>query len=273
VAKILVVGCGDIGGVLAENLVNDGNDVTGLRRTIPEKKTAVKYLSVDVANTEQVINLSLNFDQVIYILSPESGDIAAYEVVFSKGVDNVLNAFKSKNPTAAFTFVSSSRVYGQQNGEWINEESITTPTDERGKILVQAERKFLAFNQHTTIVRFSGIYGRSNYLQNQIINGISIQKAPPYYTNRIHKEDCIGALAFVVEQKSKGRKLDSIYIASDHEPATKWDVACYLADKLKVSAPQPLTRGDEANSNKRLDNARLVSAGYQFKVKSYKQGY
>lgn len=271
--KILIIGCGDIGGALASQLHDEGHQVTGLKRSLQLDSPDISFIQADITKPEELSNLSFDFDQVIYILSPSDRSISGYDAVFKIGVDNVLNWFKGQKENVAFTFVSSSRVYGQNKGEWLDESSITEPTDERGKILLEAENTFLGFNSQTTIVRFSGIYGRSNYFINQLRKGADIQKEPAYYTNRIHRADCIGALSFIINKKSDGSAMTGVYLATDDDPASKWDVACYLADVYSLEQPAALTLNKEADCNKRLTNNHLKAAGYQFKYKSYKQGY
>jgi len=272
-ARVLIIGCGDIGGELADKLAEKGHNVTGLRRTAPTKLSTVRFIQADVTDANQIEALKLDFDQLVYILSPSAGDIEAYKAVFETGVDNVLKALDKQQVDASLMFVSSSRVYGQQKGEWLNETSITEPTDERGEILLVAENKFLSFSQQSTVVRFSGIYGRSKYLINQLKKGIKTQKHPPYYTNRIHRDDCIGVLEFLLNKKLNGEFLEQIYIASDGAPASKWDVASYIGSKLKLKPCEAVISKSKMIQNKRLDNSRLLGAGYEFKFKTYKDGY
>ena len=272
-AKILIIGSGDIGGQLAGSLASEGHDVSALRRTSVAPLATVNYIKADVTNQQQMDALNLDYDQVVYILSPSGRDIAAYKAVFDVGVKNVLSVFKQKCQNAAFTFVSSSRVYGQQHGEWLDEKSATEPTDERGSIILAAEKRFLDFNNQTTIVRFSGIYGRSNYFLNALKKGEKVQQQPPYYTNRIHREDCVGVLEFLLNKKVNGGKLERIYLATDTEPTSKWDVANYLLNKLGLKACKPLVLESNADQNKRLLNSRLKEAGYKFKFVNYKEGY
>jgi len=139
--------------------------------------------------------------------------------------------------------------------------------------LLVAENKFLSFSQQSTVVRFSGIYGRSKYLINQLKKGIETQKHPPYYTNRIHRDDCIGVLEFLLNKKLNGELLEQIYIASDGAPASKWDVASYLGSQLKLKPCEAVISKNKVIQNKRLDNSRLLDAGYEFKFKTYKDGY
>lgn len=238
-AKILIIGCGDIGGELAVQLADEGHDVTGLKRDPSASLSAVNYIKADVTNQQQIEGLNLDYDQVVYIISPSERYLDAYKAVFELGVTNVLTAFKKSCPSAAFTFVSSTRVYGQCEGEWVNEDSPTEPADERGKILLAAEKCFLGFNGSTTVIRFSGIYGRSAYLINKLKAGDGVQKEPAYYTNRIHRDDCVVALVFLINKRARGEKLKTTYLATDDDPATSWNIANYLTQKLGLPKPMP----------------------------------
>jgi len=272
-AKVLIIGYGDIGKAVAIQLAEDGHKVTALRRTKQLEGSKVKVLQADVSNTESLSELGLDVDQVVYILSPSGGSASAYKEVFDLGVGNVLEVFRKQCPNAAITFVSSTRVYGQNNGEWLDESSVTEPADDRGKLLLKAEKAFLAFNDKTSIVRFSGIYGRSNYFLNQIKSGVKIQKSPPYYTNRIHRSDCIGVLAFLVNKKADGESMAGVYTATDSDPAAKWVVANYLAAGMSIQCEEMVGLNADAPQNKRIKNKRLIDAGYVFKYPSYQQGY
>ena len=272
-AKILIVGCGDIGTALALTLQEQGHEVTGLRRNPPEKKSVINYIKADVSQRKEMTQLEFDYDQLLYILSPSSFDLDAYQAVFSSGIKNLLDSLKKKNANMAITFVSSTRVYGQSKGEWLTEDSITEPTDERGKILLAAEKMILAFNKQSTVVRFSGIYGRSNRLLNQLEAGLQVQQEPSYYTNRIHRDDCIGVLDFIINRKVTRSLSENTFLASDSEPVSKWELALYLCAKFAYDSPIPLVLSKGANANKRIDNTRLKQAGYAFKFDSFRQGY
>ena len=272
-AKIMVMGCGDVGMGLAERLVASGHEVTGVKRTLQTQSSEVNSMQADVTNAEQVCALDFNVDGLVYILSPTGRDIPAYKDVFKTGVEHVLSAVKQQNPTLPIFFISSTRVYAQQQGEWVNEQSATEPMDERGQLLLQAEGQFLTFNEYTTVIRFSGIYGRSNFFIKQLKKGAEVQKAPPYYTNRIHREDCIGVLEFLLTKQLNGECLERIYLASDQDPAEKWHVASYITKKLGLASCGALVLDKTASHNKRINSRQLTEAGYQFKYASYQQGY
>ena len=272
-SRVLIIGCGNIGGQLASLLKKEGHDVTGIKRTAPNVECDYSVKQLNVSDGEAVAAESFEYDQILYILSPNGGNIEAYHSVFDVGVDNVLKACKQQGSHASITFVSSTRVYAQQQGEWVDEASNTEPEEERGLYLLSAENRFLSFNEKTTIVRFSGIYGRSNYFANQLKNGLPVQKEPAYYTNRIHRDDCIGVLHFILNKKIAGDNMSGVFVATDNDPAPKWDVGCYLAELKGLNQPIPLVLDKNVKRNKRIRNKRIVNAGYLFKYPSYRQGY
>jgi len=269
-AKILLVGCGDIGAAVATDLVAQGHQVSGLQRTVSDGLAGVTMVNADLTKADRLASLSFDYDQLIYIVSPSTYDIDGYTAVFETAVNNLLEVLAQKAANVGIIFVSSTRVYGQSSGEWLTEDSLTEPDDERGKIILAAEQRFLSFNQQSTIVRFSGIYGRSNHFLKQLKEGAAIQQQPRYFTNRIHRDDCIGVLTYLVNKKIKVGLSQRVYLATDSEPVTRWDLANYLCEKFDYPPPMPLLleKGDDAN--KRLDNRRIKREGYRFKFNTYR---
>lgn len=272
-AKILMVGCGDIGAAVGKRLVDQGHQVCALQRTVREGLPGIKTVNADLTQADQLSSLSFDYEQLVYIVSPSTYDIDGYKAVFETAVNNLLVVLTQKAADLAITFVSSTRVYGQRAGEWLNEESLTDPDDERGQIILAAEERFLAFNQQSTVVRFSGIYGRSNHLLKQLSEGAKIQQKPSYFTNRIHRDDCIAVLDYLVNKKIKEGLSHRVYLATDSNPVSKWDLASYLCNKFDFPAPVPMMFEMGADANKRLDNERIKREGYRFKFSTYQQGY
>ncbi len=272
-AKILLIGCGDIGAAVAERLAGQGHQVTALQRNISTELSGVTIIKADVTQLEPLASLKFDYDQLVYIVAPSTHDTDGYKAVFDVGVNNVLEVLAQQAPSIAITFVSSTRVYGQRQGEWLNESSKTEPLDERGKVILAAEKSFLSFNQVSTIVRFSGIYGRSNRLLKQLKEGADIQQKPSYFTNRIHRDDCIGVLDFLINKKINTGLSQRIYLATDSSPVNKWELASYLCSKFGYPQPIPQLLRKGSDANKRLDNMRLRQEGYRFKFCTYKEGY
>lgn len=273
-ARILIAGCGDIGAAVGTQLAEDGHEVVGLKRNPPEEHGVIRYIKGDLARADELADLDTRFDHVIYILSPDGRSEEAYRRVFELGLDNLLNVFSRAGSKAGFVFVSSSGVYGQKRGEWVDEDSPAEPVSLTGKIIRKAEAAVLQHGDRNCIVRFSGIYGRGrSWLLEDVARGGEVQYDPPYYTNRIHRDDCAAVLRFVSSRMIAGDRLDPVYLASDDDPAPKWDVYSYLAERLGLAAPGKAVLPHDADQNKRCRNTRLKQLGYRFIYESYREGY
>ena len=124
------------------------------------------------------------------------------------------------------------------------------------------------------MIRFSGIYGPGrNRLIKLATKGSEIQHSPPYFTNRIHREDCISLIKFIIDCKLSGQHLQPIYLVSDDKPCPLWEIVSWLADQLK--APQPIKKNitQNATQNKRCNNQLIKQLGYSFKYPAYFDGY
>jgi len=269
-AKILIVGCGAVGTLLATTLSANKHQVVGLKRTLPESHQGIIYITADISNRQQLDQLDNDFDYLIFMVSADSRTEASYRRVYQTGLDNILSRFQH----IPIFFVSSTSVYGQINGEWVDENSDTRPASITSQLICLAEQRVLAVNTNNIIVRFSGIYGPGReYLLRMAQQSESVQHTPPYYTNRIHQQDCVGVLTFLLEQHLSGVKLQSCYLATDNHSATLWEVMSWLKQQMNVAAPTMKNLSEDAEQNKRCSNQRLQQLGYQFIFPDYQQGY
>lgn len=267
-AKILIVGCGAIGSELAGVLSAQGHDVTGLRRT--PTSGLVNYVAADIGSSADLADLNADFAQAFFIVSPDRRVEQSYRAVYETGLNNLL----AKLPETQWLMVSSTSVYGQNQGEWVDEDSAAEPATITSRLIRQAERQLIAANPANIVVRFSGIYGpgRESLLR-QAMQTPAIQQSPPYFTNRIHQHDCVGVLSFLLQQRLSGNALAQCYLASDDDPAPLWEVMTWLAGQLHCPPPTLKAVAAEAGMNKRCNNARLKALGYRFRYPGYKDGY
>ncbi|MFZ5655287.1 MAG: NAD-dependent epimerase/dehydratase family protein [Pseudomonadota bacterium] len=268
-ASVLLVGCGDLGAGLAARLVAAGHRVRALKRSPPRRPLpGVDYGCADLTRGVPEFGAA-RFDQVFVILAPGSGDPQAYGALYGSGVARLADALQGR--VGHWFFVSSTSVYGQHAGEWVDEDSATRPAAAGARHLLAAEARLAATGAPATAIRFSGIYGpgRERFLD-QITRGEPVQYDPPRYGNRIHREDCIGVLEFLHQRALAGASLAPRYLASDCCPAPLGAVARGLAAALGVPAP-PGKAG--AGRNKRCRNDRLCALGYRFRFPDWRAGY
>ncbi len=273
-AKILIAGCGDIGTSLGKALIEKGHYVAGLRRHPPIENMGIHFIPADLTNPATLTNIDTDFDQVFFMAAPKLHDLNAYREIYEFGLKNLLYIFSQSHHKPHWISVSSTSVYGQTDGEWVDEESLTEPRKYNGQLQLLSEQSVLAENKSNLVVRFAGIYGPGRRRMLSIAGkGGPIQFRPPYYTNRIHKEDCIGVLMFLFEKRVEGKKLYSRYLASDDGPAPMWEVVSWLAKKLKSKPPEIKQEDKDVTQNKRCCNKRLKELGYRFQYPTYKEGY
>ena len=274
-SRILIAGCGDIGSSLGVRLHADGHAVWGLRRSPVELPQGVHAVSADLTDSEQLERVPAAIDAVVYIAAADTYDDQAYEAAYVRGPANLIRALTAAGQRVRrMIFVSSTGVYAQRDGEWVDEESPTNPAQFSGRRLLEGERVVLDGSIPAVVVRFGGIYGPGrNRLQQRVRDGRSCQESPPLYTNRIHSDDCVGVLRHLLALKNP----DRIYLGVDNEPAAQCAVMDWLAKQMGVPAPPRRSssdaNGDSPRSNKRCRNARLLATGYRFVYPGYRDGY
>jgi nucleoside-diphosphate-sugar epimerase len=270
--KILLAGCGDIGCRTGLQLAAQF-ECHGLKRnpqTLPDFIKPIAGSLTDLNSVQEV--LAEGFDVLVVTLTPGTFTPEAYQKSYVDGAATLVNAINnSEQKPRLVIWVSSTSVYGNNQGAWVDEQSPTAPQSFSGKLLLQAEEQISALPCATIIVRFSGIYGSGRTrMLNQILAGKGRPSEPEQWSNRIHSDDCAGVLAHLIRCFDKGMKLDSLYVATDCAPVTQHDLRRWLAGQLNVELCDEIV---EQKAIRRCSNQRLLQTGYQFIYPSYKEGY
>ncbi|MGH0036726.1 MAG: NAD-dependent epimerase/dehydratase family protein [Myxococcota bacterium] len=274
--KILIAGCGDVGSALATRLLADRHEVFGLRRRVDALPPGLGRVAADLARPETLGSLPRDLDVVVYAAGPGSADEAAYRAAYVEGQRHLARALAEQGgPPGRWIFTSSTAVYGQSQGEWVDEDSPTAPVRFSGKVLLEAEALADASAAEAGVLRLGGIYGpgRTRLVDSVREGRARLRPGPPHYTNRIHRDDAAAALQCLVEARS----LPARVLGVDGSPADENEVLCFLAALL--GRPEPPQAGDDEPGparragSKRCRNARLVSLGFRAKYPSYREGY
>ncbi|QXH37585.1 SDR family oxidoreductase [Pseudomonas muyukensis] len=271
----LIVGCGDVGGRLARQLLARGWQVAGLRRAVGELPEGVRPIAADLSDRRQPATWPEHGpDYLVYCVAASQHDEAGYRAAYVEGLRHVLGwlAANGQRPRRLL-FVSSSSVYAQQDGEWIDETAATAPEGYSGKVMLEAERLALDSGIPASIVRLTGIYGPGReWLLSQVRQGYRVAEAPPLYGNRIHAEDAASLLAHLLQADARGVALDDCYIGVDDDPAPLAEVVGWLRGYLGVTQWSEEQRVRRTGS-KRCSNARARALGWAPVYPSYKEGY
>ena len=183
-------------------------------------------------------------------------------------------------------YISSTSVYGQENGEWVDENSPVDPEHETGKILLEAEKQVLRSDIPAVIFRLGGIYGAG---RNRIAflkqNTEDIAQGQDYI-NLIHVADIVSGAILLLEKGKSGE----VYLGVDDEPVTRKEYFSEISRLLGLDLQSPpRKRGSRAldsrfrgndsqigilgRTNKRVKNAKLKALGFKFKYPTFREGY
>ncbi|QHF00911.1 MULTISPECIES: SDR family oxidoreductase [Pseudomonas syringae group] len=275
VPSVLIAGCGDIGSRLAARLLAHDWTVYGLRRTVSGLAPGIVPVEGDLFDAQKPAAWpSSTLDYVVYCATPSQRDEAGYRKAYVDGLRHVLSwlSTQGQRPKRLF-FVSSSGVYGQQQGEWVDETSATEPAGFSGTVMLEAEQLALNSGLPATAVRLTGIYGPGRAdLSNRVRQGHSVRIDPPVYANRIHADDAAGLLAHLLEADDQGVALDDCYLGVDDDPAALADVVSWIREYLGVTEWSDEVSVQRVGS-KRCSNARARALGWTPMYPDYKAGY
>ena len=309
-ARVLIAGCGDVGTALGLSLGRSGHEVFGARRSADRLPAPLRPVPVDLTDRRAVERAIPGVDLVVYAVAAGRRDEGAYRRAYVDGVGALLEGLERRTePPRRVIFVSSTSVYGDCGGEWVDETTPPSPSGFAGASLVAGERRMLASPIPATVVRFAGIYGPGRgWLVERARAGARCADDPPRFTNRIHRDDCAGVLAHLIDRDVHGQvggnagraaastidddidratggpidpdmggdgTGDALYLGVDDAPAAECEVLEWLAARLGAPAPRRIrSAGASARgAGKRCSNARLRATGYRFRYPTYREGY
>jgi nucleoside-diphosphate-sugar epimerase len=274
--RVLISGCGYVGSALGLLLTAQGHTTFGLRRNTTALPPAILPLQADLSASLPPDALPPNLDALVYAASPAESTDEAYRAAYVDGPRNLLSALAPQGSLRRFVFVSSTGVYAQREGEWVDEESPTEPQSYSGRRLLEGERDVLGSTFSATILRLGGIYGpgRTGAID-RALRQASEEKDPGRYTNRVHRDDCADALRHLLLLRDPA----PVYLV-DHEPTTRQEIHEWLTAQrytppptLETSSRNTPRGASRSRTNKRCSNARLVSSGYRFRYPTFREGF
>ena len=283
--RIAILGCGYVGCELARQLGDAGHHVVGVRRS-ESGLAAVEAAGADAVRADVTDGDSLasvpDIEWVVFAASAGGRDADAARETYVEGLRTAIDHFADRDSAPdRFVYTSSTGVYGDHDGEWVDEETAIDPGDERTEILAEAER--LARERPPagvdgTVARFAGLYGPDRYRLQRYLDG----PVTAGVLNMVHRDDAAGAVRFLLE-RDRGR--GAIVNLVDDEPVEKWGFADWLAEQAGVEFPpkqtveQRLADVDSTSTRrriratKRVSNERLREYGYEFAFPTYRAGY
>ncbi len=269
--RLLWLGAGSLAEGFAD-LTEAGRwrEITAARRNVTKLSHRFTPLAVDFSNLQSTQQLVVwPAEAVVVSLTPPARSDEGYYRGYVLVSQHIIAALRRwPQPPKRVIWVSSTSVYGQNQGQQVDENSPTEPVGFSGQRLLEAEHLWRSSGLPVTVVRFSGIYGPGrNRLLQQVLAG-KLGAEVPAYTNRIHQQDCCRVIAHLLcDAVTPG-----VYIGTDDCSVVDREVRTWLAERMGVAAaacaePEPQYTG------KQLSNTKLKATGFEFTYPSFRQGY
>jgi nucleoside-diphosphate-sugar epimerase len=263
----LIIGCGYLGQRVGRLLAGRGEPVFGTVRSQARAARiaalGIEPVVADVLNPQSLRGLPAA-DRVFYCVGFDRSAGASMRTVYVDGLLNVLD--DRPGGVRRFVYASSTGVYGQALGEWVDETTPAAPRNESGKICLEAEERLRRWAQrrdtaqHAVVLRFAGLYGPGRVVRRTLIEqGEVIPGDPDKLLNLIHIDDAARTVVSTLAADSR----DRIYLVSDDRPVTRHEYYGLTASLLGAPAPRfappeagSLEEGRDA-TNKRVANHRM----------------
>ena len=266
----LIIGCGYLGRRVAALWQAHGKRVRALTRTKSNELSGlgIEPIVGDVLSPPHPLPQAAT---VLYAVGLDRSSGRSQREVYVDGLRNVLNALP---PPQRFIYVSSTSVYGQTDGSWVDEVSLTEPLEESGRIVLEAEQMLRSRLPDAIILRFAGIYGPG-----RMIRRAAIEKGEPLVgdfdklINLIHVDD--GAQS-VLAAEERGKPGET-YLIADGCPVTRREFYSFMAQLLKAPPPTFETANDshpkDDRANRRISNRKMLQQlGLVLRFADYRSG-
>lgn len=257
--RVLLAGCGDVGMRVAQRLVARGDEVWALRRTPRENDgDGIHWLSADLTRPESLLDLPQGMSQLVYLPTPDRRDRSAYHAIFVDGLRHLLATPACVSLQRAL-LVSSSAVYGDHHGGWVDENTPASPSGFNGEVLLESERILSSIPCTSIVLRLAGLYGpgRTALFERLRAGQVSAPRSSRHWANRIHVDDAAAAITHLLQLANPL----PLYLGVDSTPLpldTLYDhLASLLGAPLVSDGPSPVGVG-----SKRLSNQRLRESGF-----------
>jgi nucleoside-diphosphate-sugar epimerase len=263
--SISIIGCGYIGKRLARRLLDKHYAVTGIVSSetsleqCQQQNIPCKLIDLDQLHD----HINPGGQRIIYLAPPPNHGQQ------DTRVSNLLNALE--HPPEKFVLISTTGVYGDCKGDWIDETTPLNPTADRAHRRIDLERQVQAYcHRHQTplvILRVAGIYGPGKLPLKRIQSGQPIvSKADSPYTNRIHADDLVS----ICERALLNLNIEGVYNVTDGHPSTMYDYFNQVAAAMSLPAPPAVSLAEAEHQlspammsymaeSRRISNHRLLN--------------
>jgi nucleoside-diphosphate-sugar epimerase len=278
----LIIGCGYLGRALAAAYLERGVAITGVVRSL-ESAAELRALGVRACTADldspTLPELPLESAVVFnFCPPPAAGDQ-------DNRIRRLIAEFSRQGQPRRIVHLSTTGVYGDCGGEWVDESHPVRPVAARAKRRWDGETLLREWRTESggelVILRVAGIYGRGKLPLERLRKGLPlIRESEAPFSNRIHAADLVQVCMAAMERGRDGE----IYNVSDGHPTTMTDYFMRLADAAGLPRPPliPLAEGEQQLSagmmsymreSRRLDNRKMLAElGVELEYPTLTQG-
>lgn len=239
----MVVGCGYLGQRVAAKWAEAGDEVFAVTRSSEKaadfEKRGWQPIVADLIRGQDLKRIP-RVDVMLYAVGFDRTAQMSRREVSVEGLSHVLRASVSR--VGRVLYVSSTSVYGQNQGEWVDETSPCEPRKENGRICREAEQLVEGISDRSTIFRLAGIYGPGRLLRrlSDLRAGKPIAGDQEGWLNLIHVNDAVEILLAGEQRGEPG----AVYLVSDNQPIRRREYYSQLAKFVGVDLP-PFEKNDQ----------------------------
>jgi len=266
---VVIIGCGDIGTLVAHHYLQNKEPVCAAVRS-DNSRERLQSLGIET----QQIDLSADVELPIqtgqcrlfhFAPPPRQGT----QDIHTRNLVSALN--KQSQPPARIVYISTTGVYGDCQGRWVDEDTPVNPQVDRARRRYDAEQQLLEYGNiqgsDIIILRVAGIYGPGKLPLKRLREGHPVvRREDSPFTNRIHSADLV---KIAVAAMDKGRH-GAVYHACDGQPGTMAEYFKAVADKAGLPPPTEISLAEAADKlsagmmsymreSRRLSNEKTLS--------------
>jgi nucleoside-diphosphate-sugar epimerase len=291
--RITIIGAGYVGMVLAKQAIEQGLEVAGTSRTAQTRAeleamgaVAIAWDALDdpVERLDEVIDEET---AVVYSVPTVYRDYEDSSEGMARHVEPVERVLSTcaRRGAQRFVYLSSTSVYGDQQGEWVDEQTTRAPTSPYGRMRRDIEDHVLGYGREmpVNVARLVGIYGPGRTILQYVESGrYKLVDGGTKPTNRIHVDDIVRAVFAIIEHAGNGAR---VYNLCDGDPRTVAEVIDFLVERLGIERPEEIslekyaeTRGPNGaarwKNTYRCKSDRLVGElGVELRFQNVLEGY
>jgi nucleoside-diphosphate-sugar epimerase len=269
--NIAILGCGYVGSALADYWEDWGHCVTGTTTS----RARVTSLSAAISNVvlmkgddvTAVQSLLQGQDTLVVSVAPtgfQEAEEATYKATYLATAKNLVEVLNQTPNLTQIVYLSSCSVYGDRQGDWVDETSSVSPLERKSQVLYESEKIILqAANkrQKVCVLRLGGIYGPGRELVRMFgdLAGMTMPGKGDRFINWVHRDDIIGAIDFI-----RLNELGGIYnLVDDSQLTVKEQVKLVCSHYNLPPVNWDSSKLSTQRKSLQVSNEKLKTAGYE----------